>query len=223
MTPGSDVSFVVMAGMYGQQPSGFAFDLAVNGVPRFTFVANPEENWEVTGREGGKLRFIAATRDKYGDLFGCLRITVPGTWLKPGEPVQFSLVGEKANQSAWCMVFEATDVVAYQRELVQNEAYCDMTIRTAGENSVVEFAGPSSWQGQRGAPRDRPGRGCHRALRWPGRLIQGGIHPQAGPGRRPSDCHAGKRSADAARFPLHQDARVDGVPPEAGVAYGTGC
>ena len=147
-SPGSDVSFVVMAGIYGQQPSGFAFDLSVNGVPRFRFVASPEENWEVAGPEGGKLRFIAATRDKYGDLFGCMRITVPGAWVKAGEPVQFSLVGEKANQPAWCMVFEADDVVAYQRELVQNEAYCDMTIRTAGDNAVVEFAGPSSWQGQ---------------------------------------------------------------------------
>jgi len=145
---GSDVSFVVMAGLYGQQPSGFAFGLSVNGVPRFQFATSPEENWEVTGREGGKLRFIAATRDKFGDLFGCLRITVPGTWVKSGEPVQFSLVGEKANQSAWCMVFEARDVIAYQRELVLNEAYCDMTIRTAGESSVVEFVGPSSWHGR---------------------------------------------------------------------------
>ena len=144
VSPGPDVSFVVMAGMYGQQPTGFSFRLSVNGTPRFDFVTTPEENWEVTGREGGKLRFIAATRDKYGDLFGCLRITVPGAWVKKGEPVQFSIVGEKANHTAWCMVFEAPNVVAYQRELVENEACCDMTIRTAGESSVVEFAGPSS-------------------------------------------------------------------------------
>ena len=144
--PGGAVSFVVMAGLYGQVPSGFSFHFSVNGVRRFTFLTTPEESWEVSGPEGGKLRFIAATRDKYRDLFGCLRFTIPGAWLKQGEPIQFSIVGEKAGQSAWCMVFEAPDVVAYHRELVQNEAYCDMSIRAAGGNSVLEFLGPSSWE-----------------------------------------------------------------------------
>jgi len=147
-SPTGSVSFVVMAGMYGQEPSGFAFRMSVNGVPRFDFVTTQAETWEVAGREGGKLRFIAATRDKYGDRFGCLRITLPASWVKQGERVQFSLVGEKANHPAWCMVFEAPDVVGYHRELVQNEAYCTMTMRPVGPQYALEFVGPSSWQGK---------------------------------------------------------------------------
>jgi len=145
-SPEGDVCLVVMAGMYGQEPSGFTFHLSVNGIPRFDFDTSPAESWEVAGHEGGKLQFIGVARDKYGDVFGCLRITVPKRWVKQGEQAQFTLVGEKASHNAWCMVFEAPDVVAYHRDLVENEAYCDMTIRRARDGAVIEFIGPTSWQ-----------------------------------------------------------------------------
>ncbi len=47
------------------------------------------------------------------------------------------------------MVFEAPDVVGYHRELVKNEAYCDMTMRPVGPEYAMEFLGPSSWQGKK--------------------------------------------------------------------------
>ncbi len=66
--PNNEVSFVVMAGMYGQEPSGFAFRMSINGVPRFDFVTTAAETWEVAGKEGGKLRFMRDQRQIRGSL-----------------------------------------------------------------------------------------------------------------------------------------------------------
>ncbi len=146
--PDNEANFVVMAGMYGQEPTGFRFQMFINGVPRFAFATTVKESWEAAGTGGGTLRFAGVQRDKFGDLFGCLRITLPAEWVRCGEPVEIALVGENAGQAAWVMVFEAPDVVAYQRALVRNETYCEMTVRTAGQDRTAEFRGPSGWQGK---------------------------------------------------------------------------
>ncbi len=143
-----DLTFVVMAGVYGQEPTGFTFHMSVNGVPRFTFSTTTAERWEVSGKGGGKLRFIGVKKDTYGDRFGCLGITLPRSWVSPGEQVHFRVVGEKANHSAWFMVFEAPDVVRYQQELVENEAYCEMGISGSGEGRTIIVRGPSLWKGR---------------------------------------------------------------------------
>ena len=144
--PDDAVSFVVTAGMYGRVPSGFRFQMSVNDIPRFDFVTTPREDWIVAGREGGQLQFIGVTKDRHGDLFGCLRITLPGAWLRPGEPVQFKIIGEKANHSAWFMVFETPDVVAYQQALTEHEGCFDMRVRAAGPVHVVTILYPPNWQ-----------------------------------------------------------------------------
>lgn len=148
VSPDDAVTFVVMAGIYAQQPSGFTFRMSINDVPRFSFVTSPSETWAVDGTDGGRLSFIGAARDKHGDHFGCLRITVPGAWVTPGEQARIRIVGDKAGHSAWVMVFEVRDVIAYQRDLVKNECYCDVTVRTSGADHSIEVHGPSSWHGQ---------------------------------------------------------------------------
>lgn len=142
---GGNVDFVVMAGMYGQTPSGFRFRMFINNVHGFDFVTTPTEQWTVHGKEGGALQFIGATKDKFGDLFGYLRITLPVGWLRPGEPVECKVVGEKANSAAWLMVFEVTDVVAYQQAMVNNEAFCSVQFRPAGTEHTISVFCPSSW------------------------------------------------------------------------------
>lgn len=146
--PAGDVRFVVMAGMYGQSPSGFTFTMDINGIPRFTFVTTPEGSWEVAGKDGGTLRFSGILRDKYNDLFGCLLITAPSSWLTPGEPVQMRITGEKADNAAWFMVFEAPDVIAYQRELTQHQSYCNVLFRGDGPQYTITLEAPSDWHGR---------------------------------------------------------------------------
>ena len=143
-----NLCFVVMAGMYGQQPSGFRFYMFVNDIPRFDFVTTPNETWEVKGNDGGTLQFIGVVRDKYSDLSGCLRISMPRTWVKAGEQATIKIVGEKANHSAWVMVFEAGDVVAYQKELVKNEVYCNVVFRPEGSRYAITIEAPSIWEGR---------------------------------------------------------------------------
>jgi alpha-mannosidase len=145
--PGNEIRFVVMTGMYGQKPSGFTFHVSINDVPRFDFVTSPLQNWEATGKDGGKLQFLGAVKDKYGDIFGCLRITLPASWVQPGEQTRITIVGEKKNHSAWFMVFEAPDVVAYEKALASNESYCDVHLRPEGAGHAVSIQGPRAWQG----------------------------------------------------------------------------
>jgi alpha-mannosidase len=142
-----DLSFVVTAGMYGQQPSGFTFHVSINDIPRFDFFTTPNDTWEVKGKEGGSLHFLGIVKDKYGDVFGCLRISIPRTWVKPGEQATIKIVGEKANQSAWFMVFEVGNVVSFQKDLVKNEAYSSVVFHQNGSRYTVNLEAPSSWQG----------------------------------------------------------------------------
>ena len=145
--PANGIRFVVMAGMYGQEPSGFTFHMFINDIPRFDFVTTSSETWEVTGKEGGKLQFIGVLKDKYGDLFGCLRITVPASWVTPGDQALITIKGDRRDHPAWFMVFEASDVLAYEKALLTNESYCDVAIRPEGSDVAISFEGPSRWHG----------------------------------------------------------------------------
>jgi alpha-mannosidase len=142
------VCFAVSAGLFGQEESGKAFDVLVNGVPAFRFRLTTASSWRVEGHDGGWLAFDGVMRDQFGDHFGYLRFMIPGALLRPGEPASMRIVGEKASSSAWVMIYEDPSVTEYLRGKVRYDGYCECSIQRTGTASDVAVVAGSLWAGR---------------------------------------------------------------------------
>jgi len=102
---GKPVSFVWLAGI-GSSPGPASFDLAVNGVKKFTFMADGSEKWSLTADDGSTLSFRRDMADQFGDSFGFMYLTVPATLVKPGEPLSLKVTGGRYGLTSWYMTFK---------------------------------------------------------------------------------------------------------------------
>ena len=75
---GNQASFVWVAGI-GAGKGARNFQLFVDGTERFIFSTRADSAWTVKGIDGGELSFVSVTQDKHGDLFGYMKLTVPGS------------------------------------------------------------------------------------------------------------------------------------------------
>ncbi|MFH0991198.1 MAG: glycoside hydrolase family 38 C-terminal domain-containing protein [bacterium] len=140
-----EIRVVVLAGMYGQEPTGFRFTLSVNNVERFIFPSTIQNSWAVNGLQGGHLLFHGLMRDQYGDHFGIMEMRLPTAWLQAAKPAMIKIVGEKANHAAWVMVYPAPDVLSYLRGKNGNDSYFTLTITPNGLTCQATFSGCSFW------------------------------------------------------------------------------
>lgn len=111
--PGEYYHFLWLAGL---EREGFqnlnevhTFELMINGEQWFRFQNRKDasaKNWTVKGRNGAELSFEATMVDRVGDLFGYMRMRIPGTSAKPGKPLSLQVIGEDAGSSDWFMVFQ---------------------------------------------------------------------------------------------------------------------
>ena len=97
---GKPVTFVWLAGI-GSSPGVASFDLAVNGIKKFTFMADGSEQWSLTAVDGSTLRFKRDMADQFGDSFGFMYLTVPAETVKPGEPITLKVTGGRHELTSW--------------------------------------------------------------------------------------------------------------------------
>jgi hypothetical protein len=98
-------TFVWLAGV-GSSPGVASFDLAVNGIRKFTFHADGSDQWQHTADDGSVLSFQKDMVDQHGDRFGFMFLTIPAERLNPGEPLHLKVTGGNAGKTSWYMTFK---------------------------------------------------------------------------------------------------------------------
>lgn len=104
--PGTEfISFVWLAGI-GTSPGKASFDLAVDGVKKFTFWADGSDEWSLAADDGSSLRFRKDMIDQHGDRFGFMFLTLPAKRVKAGKPLSIQVTGGKFGKTSWYMTFK---------------------------------------------------------------------------------------------------------------------
>jgi CubicO group peptidase (beta-lactamase class C family) len=143
---GGQASFIWVAGIGANQGSR-NFSLFVDGKERFVFSTCADQAWTVKGRDGGELSFVAVTPDGYGDLFGYMKLTVPGSWLTSGKPLTLKIAGEKAGSDAWVMVFKFTNAFSAM-EPVDRDVFYNIQMRNWLMTAVNVVSPRTDWAGK---------------------------------------------------------------------------
>ncbi len=102
---GVPLSFVWLAGL-GSSPGKASFDLAVDGVRKFTFWADGADEWSLAAADGSTLRFRKDMTDQHGDRFGFMVLTLPAKLVKPGRPLALKVTGGQFGKTSWYMTFK---------------------------------------------------------------------------------------------------------------------
>jgi alpha-mannosidase len=115
---GDFVRFLMLADIQVNAGDPRTWTMRINERDAFTIVTprsqTPREHcWR--GPEGSRLGLVHVEIDKYGDLMGCLILSVPRRWTRTGEPLRIEVRGEGAGSRTWFMVYEyaARDRVAF--------------------------------------------------------------------------------------------------------------
>lgn len=123
------------------------FSMYINGELKFLFT-NPSDNWEIVSEDGGKLAFTVFRIDRHGDGHGYMSLHAPSSWLTPGQGLQIKVVGEAAGSNTWCIVYQATDALAYLRMAAEHESWYDLEGRSKGDKHTFILRAPKHMAGQ---------------------------------------------------------------------------
>jgi hypothetical protein len=85
------------------------FHLLVNGKPCVDFTNRKDSSateWSLAGVDGAVLSFHADLEDRYGDLFGMMRLKLPKRLVERGKPVVLEVAGDDEGSADWYMTFE---------------------------------------------------------------------------------------------------------------------
>jgi CubicO group peptidase (beta-lactamase class C family) len=143
---GEKASFLWVEGL-GVNAAVKEFRLSVNGKERFIFTTRPDPAWTVKGIDGGELSFVAVTTDAYGDQFGYIKMTVPGSWLTPGQPLTLKVVGECAKSDVWVMTFQFPNAVS-GLEPIEKDVFHTVRMRNQRMSSVEILSARQDWAGK---------------------------------------------------------------------------
>jgi len=111
--PGDEYHLLWLAGLefsgWAEDKTEHTFEFFINGKHWFTFKNAKDSTarrWSVSSEDGAKLSFEATTADKFGDLFGYMRLDVPKKDFPEKTPLTLSVVGQDADSADWYMTFE---------------------------------------------------------------------------------------------------------------------
>lgn len=99
------ISFVWLAGI-GSSPGKASFDLAVNGITKFTFWADGSDQWLLKNDDGSSLWFQKDMIDQHGDRFGFMVLTLPAQHLQASKPLNLKVTGGRFGKTSWYMTFK---------------------------------------------------------------------------------------------------------------------
>lgn len=99
------VTFVWLAGI-GSSPGNAGFDLAVDGVKKFTFWTDGADAWALKAEDGSSLSFKSDMIDQHGDRFGFIFLSIPAKLVQPGRALTLKATGGRFDKSSWYMTFQ---------------------------------------------------------------------------------------------------------------------
>lgn len=99
------VTFAWLAGI-GSSPGKASFDVAVNGIRKFTLQTDGTDHWLLKHEDGSELAFRKDLIDQNGDRFGFLFLTIPASQIRPGQPLTLRVTGANAGKTSWYMTFK---------------------------------------------------------------------------------------------------------------------
>lgn len=102
---GEYVTFAWLAGL-GSSPGPAKFNVAVNGIQKFSFWTKDINEWEDVAEDGSVLSFRKDMIDRSGDRFGFMYLKVPADKIKKGESLRIRITGEKFEKESWYMTFK---------------------------------------------------------------------------------------------------------------------
>jgi len=102
---GEFVTFAWLAGL-GSSPGPAKFNVAVNGIQKFSFWTKDIKEWADVAEDGSVLSFKKDMIDRSGDRFGFMYLKVPGDKINKGESLRIRVTGEKFEKESWYMTFK---------------------------------------------------------------------------------------------------------------------
>lgn len=139
------VSFIWLAGL-GANLGERQFDLFINGQKWVSFTTRQQTQWTVTGRSESRLQFIATKKDRNGDLFGYMILTVPGREFAGKNPLNLKVVGTNAGSNAWYMTFK-NDRTVKQLEQTRANGFWYRLVWPE-ERNRLDLTMPAGWAGR---------------------------------------------------------------------------
>jgi len=115
--------FVWLAANDRTEDKSLAFEVFVDGILRFTIQSSGKKSWTLSHPEGGELGFHYFGTDGHEDSHGYMTLQAPGSWLKPGAPLQIRIVGEAAGDNTWIIIYKADDTLEYLKNVSTREAW----------------------------------------------------------------------------------------------------
>ena len=117
-----------------------SFDLFFNGKKRFTIPTSQKKRWQVTGRDGGTLSFMAIETDHNGDALGYMWLTVPAAWLEKGSSQRIRITGRPDGSNTWVIVYQEPGALSYLHHFMEYDVMMGLEIREKGRSphAVVE-------------------------------------------------------------------------------------
>lgn len=128
--------------------SGHIFDFYINNIRRFEIKSGASDNWEISGKNGGKLKYFGMKKELWGESQGYMALWVPKSWIIPGKPVSLKIVGHGEDSQCWIIVYKAKDANNYLQNSVKYNSWADITIEKGIGTSLLKFNVPISFAGK---------------------------------------------------------------------------
>ena len=113
---------------------GQKFDVYINDIKRFEFIAGSDEERIFDNEEGGILEFTTIEYDQHNDAHGYMSLFTPASWITKGKPVKIKIIGQAAESNTWIIVYKANDVITYLQNLVKNETWLNVNLKYDNKN-----------------------------------------------------------------------------------------
>jgi alpha-mannosidase len=120
-------------------PEKHLFDVYINGVKKFQVPSGNQETFSLKNDEGGRLWFVTAEKDQYGDAHGYMALWAPASWLRPGLPLTVRIVGAADNSNTWIIVYKATDAQNYLQQSMKYNSWATLNVTTEKQSTLFDI------------------------------------------------------------------------------------
>lgn len=97
-------TFVWIAAL-GSSPGTARMDLAIDGMPSFSFLTDGRGSWDLPGADGSMLSFRSVMTDQFGDRHGYMILRLPAGQAPVSRPLVIRVTGSNASLTSWYMTY----------------------------------------------------------------------------------------------------------------------
>lgn len=109
------VTYFWSAGL-GSGKGSKKFDLIISNQKILSFQTLSKKYWKVTGQQNSTLEFFATKSDKWNDLFGYMKLTIPTSLAQKNSGLELSIEGPREQSLIWVITYTLKDSISYFRQ-----------------------------------------------------------------------------------------------------------